>query len=278
MTKRYGVQVKKALAILRKLSKVRLTAKQLSKETKIPLRTVYRILGILKEENFVEQDRYNRWFSLYEETRIYKSKHHYDIMLNHSKELIPALVAILSEDEFFARRKLPDMLFAVPEREEEFATEIVANWASKAPTIGKQLKEFAEQHLKTGYPHIYEELKEFREKLELCEEKGKQLRKIIEETGTTPFLPSTTGSLMDRFCYEVLAPKKYAFYFKNVLNKLSKEEIDEFCNLWFETCRLYERLVDDVNFILIRITMGIPLQGKCSSCPQLDIENSQHPS
>jgi len=235
------------LRIIEELENARLKAEELSLKTKIPKRTVYRLLNLLKEYDIIGQDKYNRFFLRYERTRVFRSKYHYDLMLKHSKELVPAFFALATFDNIFSPRD-PALYEALDRRMENQV---------RFGILGEELKTFAEEHLKTGYPHTYETLKQFRKIYEsdikynigaLCESDREKVLRILR----LEFIGSWSNS-------------------EEKPKNLSREEINR-AKLFKEIVELYDMLVHDIRTIIIQVRMGNPLKGRCKTCPSIEIQ------
>ena len=141
---------------------------EIVKETGILESTLDRILKELKKLGLAAKDErkrldYWRWYT-------YTKKYNrltYDKAIEHAKLLMPGFQSLLEFGEFY-------VLSLPPDREEQIKRRILSN--------------FAEQHLKTGYPTIYKNLISFREL-------NAKLEKLKEgEVG--PFIKKLAGRLV----------------------------------------------------------------------------------
>jgi len=238
-----GRGIVRILRIIKELENARLTAEELSLKTGIPIRTVYRLLNPLKEYDIVGEDKYNRFFLRYERIRVFRSKYHYDLMLKHSRELIPAFFALATFDFTFSPRD-PALYEALDRRSE---------YQVRFGILQEELKTFAEEHLKTGYPHTYEALKQFRKMYE--NNKDYDIRALSES---------------DR--EKVLRILRLEFIgFEEKPKNLSREEINR-AKLFKEMVELYDMIVHDIKTIIIQVRMGNPLKGRCKTCPSIEIQ------
>lgn len=218
---------------------------ELLEQTKIPEKSLHRILTeYLSFWGLVKKDEFGRW-AWYDTIRTYKSKHDYELALNHSKMLIPGLRAILAEDMDLYLHLGSSAYVELREYEEE----------------SKLLKSFVEEHLRTGYPEVYDDVVKFRENMEQVQlieiEIEKEIKKMKNKT--LPFFPERLINIVSMREYEEtlkLMPQKIVEKAKNIQEKRFKN---------------YQKLVGELLFIIMKIRMGDPLKGKCNLCPRIHI-------
>ena len=222
---------------------------ELLEQTKIPEKSLHRILTeYLSFWGLVKKDELGRW-SWYDNIRTYKSERDYELALNHSKMLIPGLRAILAEDMDLYLH-LGSSAYVELHKHDEEESEL--------------LKSFAEEHLRTGYSEIYEDLVKFRENMEQVEliemEIEKEIKKIREEKPYLfPALPARLINVVSMHGYEEylkLMPQKIVEKAKNIQEKR------------FES---YRKMIENIFFIEMKIKMGDPLKGRCDLCPRIRI-------
>lgn len=146
--------------------------------------------------------------------------------LKHSRQLSLGLEAILAEDWTFYRHQEPS-------RER-------ACWREKIELEGNRLKEFAAEHLRSGYPATYERMKHL-----------KMLKGSIEE--------------------ELLNEGDSKEGVEAVLNHSSffggGPTISEKClKLLDQRTKAYQTLEADIKLIDLRIEAGNPIHGTCRLC------------
>jgi len=155
--------------------------------------------------------------------------------LRHSRQLILGLEAILAEDWPLYRSSEP--------------SEERAQWEEKIEREGIGLKEFAIEHLRSGYPSTYEKMKQWRN----LKEKAKQL--LLRE-----------GFSADK----AEAVLNFASFFDGggiPINVGGSTEVSEECQkLLYQRVEAYEILSSDIRFIILRIEAGKPLRGTCRLC------------
>lgn len=115
---------------------------------RIPHRTVSDILknylgywGLVKKE----KGRFGRWY-WYEEIKEFKNRSQYELFMQHTKDLVPALRMLVTQDLYFFWLDPPVERFKIfPAYLDE---------KSRVP--------FVEEHLRTGHVEIYDQLTELR--------------------------------------------------------------------------------------------------------------------
>ena len=220
---------------------------ELKTKLKIPERTLSRILEYLQDCGLAKKHkedggRFGRWF-WYEHLKTYETREDYEIALRHSEELFLGLDAILAE-EINLCLLLPHPLSDLKGR--------------NLITEGNELKPFAEEHLKSGYPTIYKKLMEFREALS-------KLQKLKEHY-----------NIKDVFShfkvYREDFPEHLSARFKSPredtpkpIKRLRKQRLESF-----------RELADHFLAITLKVKMGEPLRGSCQLCPKVHIIESKN--
>jgi predicted transcriptional regulator len=209
---------------------------ELKAELEIPERKLSRILEYLEDCGLVKKHeddgRFGRWF-WYEYLKTYETKEDYEIALKHSEELFLGLDAILAE-EVNLWLALPHPLSDVKE--------------PNVVTKGNELKPFAEEHLKSGYPATYDKLIEFRKPMS-------ELQKLNEKAGLDDTLLGMFGRYHPSWV-DTPEPIKH----------LEKQRLESF-----------RELADSFLGIKLKVKVGKePLDGSCKLCPKVHISESKN--
>ena len=129
------IYIKKVIEALREGPKTWTELKNLG----IPEKTLQRALqDYLMYWGLVRKNQ--RHYFWYEDIQVFNSDREYQLAIEHSRKLIPGLEGIILEFQSKLFKAL-DFLY----RTDEYAEKM-------------RLKDFAKQHLKTGYPQIYKKL------------------------------------------------------------------------------------------------------------------------
>jgi hypothetical protein len=137
------------------------------------------ILDELKEYRIIKKDKDGRWW--YAEHEIVVEKGYYNIVMKHSSLILPGFVDIsrsyggtlaLERVEYVKLSNVP---------------QITSYEYSYSPYSKEMIAKYAEEHLKTGYPEVYEAVNKAKESAKELEEETKskeeeELRKIEENT------------------------------------------------------------------------------------------------
>ena len=241
------IKRKRILDIIKEGPKTTSQILNLTKKIKYPRATVIRILHefetlklIKKIEGFWYWCEYHREFANIKE---------YEIMLEHSKGLIPGLQAILTS------------IFGLEEKHDEKSI---------------KLKEYAEQHLITGYPTVYSKIREFRKANQESKERiAKYLASLQDKlcfiiTSLKPIeiKPLYPGMFAMTYAASPIIEaktKEEALEFRKILDSITKEEESKLL-------RIYKDLSGEVCAIILKVEHGTPLKGKCDACPQIKMK------
>ncbi|MEM1589675.1 MAG: hypothetical protein QXQ47_02300 [Candidatus Bathyarchaeia archaeon] len=211
----------------------------------VPEKTLNRVLKdyLMYWDLVRKEGEYYVWF---ENLRVFKSRHEYELSVKHSRGLIPAF------------KKIMDVS------------------ASVEPKLYQAVKE----HLKTGYPEIHHKLEKFET---VYNSRFRYLFGKYKDRILTPdkfMLLRPVKVKKGRFFSNTeLVPVPVQYIIKTEgANPDELKEIDELSNLLrgvvtsLETERVYKELVGDISLLILKIEMGEPLDGKCFLCPKIRIE------
>lgn len=226
----------------------------------IPKKTLERILkNYLGGWGMVYKNEIDgRWYWRYS-IRTYESEREYTLFQNHSEKLIPSL---------------EKMVTSYPSYWQSIQME---SFTSEPPVLKEEafkLIPFVEEHLKTGYPDIWNNIKKVRDDLSKKKRVDEEIRKLMgksgEELGLWPYSlrMSVEVSLSEILPRAVLpSVHKIDGFRKNAPELL--EEIVSIVKEWLED---YKRLAGDIELLILKIKMGEPLRGKCRICPWIKIK------
>jgi hypothetical protein len=230
-----------------------------SEEKLIPQKTLNRILkdylefwGLVRKE-----DSYWVW---YENARVFRSSQEYDIAIEHSRKLLPALQNMLE-----IKAKDRHIFYSA-----------------------------AKEHLRS-YPEIFQRLevfeKEFNERVrELLEKYGKYIMMPDKFMMWDPVKVKGKGFLGKFFSqtefikrdipYMIRLPQNEVKDFEEFEKTEEYRELDELRDFLDDTKRFNERfkiygeLTGDIAGLCLKIEMGQPLEGTCSLCPKIKLEKT----
>lgn len=269
----------------------------------IPQRSVTHILkqyleywGLVKKE----EGKFGRWY-WYEEIREYRSKAHFEVFMDHTRELATALTVLLQYD------------YTLPPQEPGYTLEGIREIIDKQDF--RYRLPFAEEHLRTGYPEIYGQMLELRRlKREKDAMKGPLVNKIEEEVKDALREVEPDESRWDLFKIEnAVNSVLYDAYEINLrhlvrIDETSKsqtsksvdfqglldgqnsyqhdepkedsvrisfaEKIDEFHRLREKEESVYREFARNAAILLIKIKTE-PLEGTCRLCPRVIIRDDK---
>ena len=164
------------------------------------------------------------------------------IALNHSRKLILGLEAFLVDDQLWYPQIEP--------------------WATMVRTGGIDLKNFAKDHLESGYPAIYEKMRTY---LDVREE----LKKLIEKKSYSEELVNDAR----RSLRVAIAPSEYLTEeMKNVILNRSKKVPRDLEIIMEKNIRTFFEFREEIKNIEEKIENGEPLSGSCKLCPNIRID------
>lgn len=216
-------------------------------QTKLPQKTMDRILEELKTLGLIIKKNDGTWVSSEHIKKPYKTRSDYDVALEHSKKLLRALGAILAEDKLGWVEMSIAQESPRPGNAEAFRIELESEYK------GKSLKEFAEAHLRTGYSSVYKKLEAYREM-------NRAIRSQLEQKDYSKVLIDfvVDGIQMFPRPEEV---KDWPRQFPKELEGIVKQKLDD-----------YHELASDIRFIEMKVIIGgEPLDGSCPLCPKITI-------
>ena len=207
-------------------------------------------------DSLVEQEKIHRdkgkyflpeQYDVYITTKTYPkkrfvSKADLEIALNHSRKLILGLEAIFVDDQLWYPQVEP--------------------WATVVRTEGISLIQFAEEHLKSGYPAIYKKMRTY---LDVREE----LKQLIQKNCySKEFVDDARRSLRTS-----IAPSEYMTEeIKNFILSRSKKVPRDLGRIMEKNIRTFFELHEEINNMEEKIENGEPLSGSCKRCPNVRVE------
>lgn len=194
--------------------------KDLIIESGLPQTTVDRILREFEIYGLFEKRVDGRW-AWFEHVRHYKTAKELEMFADHSKQLISALEALLAEEE--------DLWLP---QEWKHAENI-------EQAIMEKHTRFAEEHLRTGYPEMFDKLTKLRVSILRFKDAGVSFHDWREKD-PEQVLQSENPS------------------------QERKLELKDFF-------ALYQELSGDIRTLILRIKAGEPLNGMCSLCPKVKV-------
>lgn len=251
------------------LKKRNLSWSELKEITNIPDKSLERILkdylsfwGLIRKVKD-EKDR-EKWAWI-ENVKVYRTVREFDLDLNHSKKIVPAIDAILGEDR---------MLWPTNIREHEF-------------------KEFLLQHLETEYRDIYglvlnlrgilgewdRYLEEIGAKyhMEIDNWVSESARALGHDSISPAHFERWRGQWQEKFGRAILTevfgiPIRVSHSMLHILEFLPDEAKDYATAIQGKRCQIFEDLNSELSKLRSRVNMGRPLDGRCGLCPRVRIE------
>ena len=272
--------------VIKALRNKRMRNIELQEELGIPEKSLNRVLKYLRHMGLVkkEEKKLGRWY-WYEEMKEYISKSQYELFMKHSKDLMPSLQMLVQQDFEFFWINPPTQRFNV------FPAHI--DEKSRVP--------FVEEHLRTGYPEIYDQLVEFREVKQKEEEMKRALVSKIEkeiESALRQLEPDESKwnpSGIRQSILDALDDDRQKLYLRdfiievkefsadelfessirpdddeNAIEIRSEESVGKFHRLREKGENLYRELVGNVYSLLMKSRYE-PLKGTCKMCPRVII-------
>ena len=245
--KKFTRDCRKILEVLRERGPS--TYSELRKYTKIPRGTIDRRLRHLKNIGVIINIR-RKWM-LAEYARTYRNVHEYKIYLSHSWQLIKGILAI---NEF-----LPQFL----PKYDFYAGNILTEPKRKLKLRSDpKMWPYVLQHIKTGYPHIFDLYKKCVDILELIqrvemENQQKLLTKLESKTIDARSV-DISRNLNEKEMDKVESPG-----FSLALSDKERLELDR------KAAQLRNMLEDELTKLILKVVNGEPLKGKCDCCPNV---------
>jgi len=200
----------------------------------IPEKTLHRILiWYLEPWGLVKKRDDGRW-SWFEHIKVYETREDYEIALKHSEELFLGFDAILAEEVnlwLLLRHPLADIK------------------GRNIVTEGSELKPFAEEHLKTGYPDTYEKLTKFREALS-------ELQKLERNL-----------DMKDVFSHFKIYREDFDEHLSARFQRPQEDTPKPIKRFREQRLENFRELADHFLVMKLKVKMGTPLRGSCQLCP-----------
>lgn len=222
---------------------------ELIKCTEIPRYTIDRRLRHLKNIGVIVKVK-RKWM-LAEHARTYGNEHEYKTYLLHSQQLVKGILAI---NEF-----LPQF---VPQHD-FYAGNIFMGIKKRLKLCSDhEMWTYALQHIRTGYPHIYELFMECAKALELVQKvEMESQRKVLERINKkNTDVPSV--KLAENLSEEDKVGSSEAGQAINGQESLKLES---------KAAELRSMLEDELTKLILRVRNGEPLKGRCKCCPNVYI-------
>jgi hypothetical protein len=169
-------------------------AMQKRRKPMFSIRTVYRYLNDLKYLEDVEEKE-GLWYPCYRTGKPFSTKAEKDDAWEHSKELVVGLEAILAEGRASHSDALETEAFPGPHLANKFRSgqrDVYDHILTKVGDVNR-IRQFAEEHLISGYPLIYESLEKYRKllvdtrrRLEQNNHPEKVIRFVVDGIATFP--------------------------------------------------------------------------------------------
>ena len=220
----------------------------------IPEKSVTRILTeYLSYWGLVKKDESGRWV-WFENIRTFENRHDYDIALEHSKALLngfPLVTWAIVQPGFLREKPI------VPKGEEMM-----------------HLKKAVEDHLKTGYPQVYEKIRE------AIRGKEEARALLVKEIGELPWILTGLDEAHPRlmkldhvYTYLVTdgVPKRFRSDVRKLAKKIPSEKIDTFREIGSRMTELFLQSASEIRGITLRIENAEPLRGSCELCPRVKV-------
>ncbi|MEJ5327729.1 MAG: hypothetical protein WHU54_05720 [Candidatus Bathyarchaeia archaeon] len=207
----------------------------------IPKKTLERLLkDYLIYWGLVRKE--GNYYVWYEYIRTYQNAQEYNIALEHSKRVVPEFLILLCFSSF---------------------------------NTPNNLCHNAKEHLKTGYPKIYEKLLKIEEfiKERKKQEQEKSKNDIFEEAERIRMeWLSIGGLLMGKCDFAEQITKNDSSWKYNIENEIRRS-----CDMFYmkgankNVIDLFAELARDVLLLASKVENGEPLKGKCPLCPEIRI-------
>lgn len=247
--KKLSVDSRKILRVLEEENSCRYG--ELVERTKIPKGTIDRRLSFLKSLGLITSVK-RKWV-LVARTKTYKNYEEYRIHLGHSKQLVKGILAINE----FVPPFLPKYDF--------YEGDILSGQESKLKLrSSSEMWLYALQHLKTGYPDIFNLFEKCSSLLDQIQHIGSGYgKKRFENLEKEPLDIQSAGVKKN-----LSAEGTNNIYEKSESppNPTKEERLK-----LEEAAKARSELEDQLTKIIWRVVNGEPLSGRCNQCPEVDI-------
>ncbi|RLI00133.1 hypothetical protein DRO19_00325 [Candidatus Bathyarchaeota archaeon] len=240
------IKRKRILDILREGPK---TTSQILNLTGYSKATVIRILHEFEMLKLIKKME-GLWY-WHEYSREFANAKEYEIMLEHSRGLIPGFQSLLKS------------VLGIKEKHEE---------------KNLKLQYYAEQHLRTGYPEVYYKLMELRNADKKAKETIVKYLAILEDKRLCflqgklieikPLYPGVFAMTFAAIPGITAKTEEEALKYQKVMREIADIVKEEESKL----LQIYKHLSDEVYTIILETEHGSPLLGKCNACPKIKVK------
>lgn len=229
--KKFTLDCKRILNVLKEMGSC--TYSELIWYTKIPRGTIDRRLEHLKGiEDIINVRR--KWM-LADYAKTYGNVHEYEIALLHSQQLIRGILAI---NEF-----LPQF---IPQHDFYAGNILIEPKKKLKLRSDPEMWPYTLQHIKTGYPHIFDLFKKCVYTLELLQKvEMESQQRLLKKLENRNKVESSEGSL--------------------AISDREKLELDS------KAAQLRSMLEDELSQLILKVINNEPLKGKCDCCPNVSL-------
>ena len=223
----------------------------------IPEKSLNRVLvEYLSYWGLVEKDSSTGLWTWFQHASAFRGIHDYNVALDHSKELLKGFHFIFMALGWpgFLREKPPGI-----KGEEIFL-----------------LKKAAEDHLRTGYPDVFQDSQEAMQEKEnaravLAKEIWGPLHSLKNLNWKDPRLVML-DDIYDYLPVVHLIPKNKKDV-RKIIEKIPGEKLNTFREIGDRVTEIHLKSCSEIQEIIMRIDNGEPLKGSCSLCPRISINN-----
>jgi hypothetical protein len=238
-----GLNVANFKKVIDRLRQKSMTWSEIAEETKLPKRTVSRVLDSLAFWSLAKKDERSEYWVWSEYFKPFETEHDYNLAIYHSKNLIDALLGVVMVDIFKEKTADPKV--------EEF----------------KILRLMAEEHLRTGYPNIFAELEKYKILMEKREAVAEEIGRIDPALEFGDLLRDVSYYLNTKFAVQ----EKYRKNAERLIRKLSPDRIEFIKQVERERTKLFLRIAGLLQGVKLQVENGEPLHGACRLCPRAKI-------
>jgi len=231
----------------------------------IPRTSLHRILndylkywGLVKRE---EDEKGVKW--IWHQLPHYETWTEYKVALNHSQHLIYGLESICVLLVLIGTKRK----YIHPQRMEEY---------QKKYQKGSENFVFAFEHLASGYPDIFKDLIHYDQVCgcdlmsRLTEEYQKRKEELIQANIPNSMFEKIIHNTKTLFSSPSISDEQH----RQILWEL-REKHKKALDTSIEEENLFQQLTGSIYLLIRRIEQGQPIEGKCSSCPNLCIGHKQ---